>query len=233
MVWIYLAESEESPTLCENGLSQWPTVKSMHTAKECSSLIWNVDGSMLLPSGTIYGPFLHTSSPPSTSFMEAFHARISLLLEIERVWEGKIRACFTLCMESLTILGRGLYSWKIPLESFPMEEWRLWKKLPPSGMTFGGSLKVVDRSEPPIPAKDGLCLPTPKASDSKRRDSPSERRRHSPDLTAFLNMMHITNGKLVHPHFIEWMMTYPLGWTELTPSAIAYVLSKRKKLSKS
>ena len=91
--------------------------------------------------------------------------------------------------------------------------------------------------------------PTPKASDAKRGDSPSERNRHTPSLPSAVNLfptmsangmgntgsrqmldkkiadgsiteedkkgMSAGNGGKLNPTWVEWLMGFPLGWTDL------------------
>ena len=63
--------------------------------------------------------------------------------------------------------------------------------------------------------------PTPKAHDHKGAARASEYRRHSPDLPA------VAGGKL-NPVWVEWLMNYPAGWTELSASVMQWFLSRAK-----
>ena len=55
-------------------------------------------------------------------------------------------------------------------------------------------------------------LPTPTVQDSANNGGPSQYRRNSLPLNA------VIGGKL-NPMFVEWMMGYPIAWTELQVSA--------------
>ena len=147
---------------------------------------------------------------------EKDHARTLALQDMEKAWLESEADYFSRSFAWPKKSSPNSYSLKTQREYSQMEESKLSKRLPPSGIAYDGLLRAVKRLDHPKIVKDGLCLPTPKASDSKRTDSPCERRRHSPDLTTFLNMKYQTKGKKVHPHFIEWMMTYPLNWTCLS-----------------
>ena len=62
---------------------------------------------------------------------------------------------------------------------------------------------------------DGLAtvvqmFPTPAARDWKDGNHPSERARHTPPLAVH------AGGKL-NPVWVEWLMGWPLGWTDLKP----------------
>ena len=108
-----------------------------------------------------------------------------------------------------------------------MEELKLLNRLPPSGIQQDGLLRAVKRLDHPKIVKDGFVWPTPTARAAP--DCRAERRRNSPSLECILNLKNGTNGLKTNPRFLEWMMSYPLGWTELAPWVIQYVLSKRKK----
>jgi hypothetical protein len=77
--------------------------------------------------------------------------------------------------------------------------------------------------------------PTPAARDWKDNGkSPSEMKRKSPSLPAIAIRLNPESiGKKLCPKWISVLMGYPSMWTKLEPWAIAYVLSKRKKRSKS
>ena len=67
---------------------------------------------------------------------------------------------------------------------------------------------------------DGLATyvrmyPTPMAT--QRGDCPAERRRHSPCLESVVAMQEPNGGKL-NPKWVEWLMGFPLGWTDLDVS---------------
>jgi hypothetical protein len=54
--------------------------------------------------------------------------------------------------------------------------------------------------------------PTPTAHMAKEMNSPSEALRDTPSLASRVG------GKL-NPMWVEWLMGWPLGWTDLKPSA--------------
>jgi hypothetical protein len=147
--------------------------------------------------------------------------------------------------------------------------------LPVSGMTRSGVLFLQHPWEPITDAIELSSWPTPKASDAKRGDSPSERNRHTPSLPAAVNMWptptasdwkgrgpnskqqglsevvkyptmsasgmgntgsqqmlqkHVDSGSLteeekrgmtagnggrLNPTWVEWLMGFPTGWTDL------------------
>jgi hypothetical protein len=54
----------------------------------------------------------------------------------------------------------------------------------------------------------GGVEPPPPAQDAKNNGGPSQHRRNTPPLNA------IANGPL-NPEWVEWLMGFPRGWTDL------------------
>ena len=52
--------------------------------------------------------------------------------------------------------------------------------------------------------------PTPAARDWKDGNYPSERKRHTPPLA-------VHAGGTLNPEWVEWLMGWPIGWTDLKP----------------
>jgi hypothetical protein len=55
-------------------------------------------------------------------------------------------------------------------------------------------------------------LPTPTVQDSENRGAPSQEGRNSPPLNCLIGP---SNGLTLQPAFVEWMMGFPDGWTDL------------------
>jgi hypothetical protein len=53
-------------------------------------------------------------------------------------------------------------------------------------------------------------FPTPAARDWKDGNYPSERKRHTPPLA-------VHAGGTLNPEWVEWLMGWPIGWTDLKP----------------
>jgi hypothetical protein len=66
--------------------------------------------------------------------------------------------------------------------------------------------------------------PTPTVADSKNGNSNSQSERNSPGLSSQVG------GKL-SPMFVEWLMNYPTGWTELDASVMQSYLHRPVKRS--
>ena len=79
-------------------------------------------------------------------------------------------------------------SWKMFGDISLWGDCPLLVNLPVSGMTQNGVLFLQHPWEPITGETASSLWPTPKASDAKRGDSPSERNRHTPCLPAAVNM---------------------------------------------
>jgi len=55
-------------------------------------------------------------------------------------------------------------------------------------------------------------FPTPTVNDSKNNNPPSQALRNTPPLNV------VVGGRL-NPMWVEWLMGWPLGWTDLRASA--------------
>jgi hypothetical protein len=72
-----------------------------------------------------------------------------------------------------------------------------------------------ERTTPELPTKDkgsGLWVPTPQAHNAKEGAYPNEYERNTPSLATHA-------GGLLNPTWTEWLMAWPLGWTDLGASA--------------
>jgi len=59
--------------------------------------------------------------------------------------------------------------------------------------------------------------PTPTSHNAKEFDSPSEAERHTPSLCHQARGGDKTLPKFLNPAWVEWLMAWPLGWTDLKP----------------
>lgn len=75
--------------------------------------------------------------------------------------------------------------------------------------------KVNSRGEPKLSAQVKLW-PTPTTQDASNNGPPSQQKRNTPPLNAVV-------GGSLNPTWVEWLMGYPAGWTDLkvseTPSS--------------
>ena len=129
--------------------------------------------------------------------------------------------------------------WKMSQTSFEWADPTLLEVLPQSGMTASGRLYQLHNVEHPISDAGGLqspsqapldttcetnlLLPTPTVNASKNNPStPSAWNRHDSLNVEAAKMqgMDKTTGKdfQLNPRFVEEMMGFPIGWTELKHS---------------
>ncbi len=234
MAWIYLVELEESALHLENGLDQLPIVKSIHTVKECCYLEYPMEALNKPPYGMILEHLKQDAFLDlSISFQEAFHARISVLQDMDRAWQESEADYFSRSLDSVAQLVPSGSFWRMSRQSQVAEVQRWLGNLPRWGMTVDGALYPLKKLERSIKERDGFFWPTVKASDHKRKDSPSDRRRNSPDITSTVNMSLGVKNQKVNLNWLEWLMGYETGHTELKPWAMQWFQSKQKKRSKS
>ena len=106
--------------------------------------------------------------------------------------------------------------WKTPQCSLLGEEPESLATLPRWGMTVDGLLWEQPMLEPITKGTGCGLLPnkeiftTPTAHNAKETNAPSESNRNTPTLAAQVG------GKL-NPMWVEWLMMFPLGWTDLKP----------------
>jgi hypothetical protein len=92
-----------------------------------------------------------------------------------------------------------------------LEDW------PTVGMMRNGVLYQHVHSVPHTHGNECSSWPTPLAQ-SHRADCPGERLRYSPHIETELKMrlgIPVTNKQRLHPHFLEYLMGYPIGFTDL------------------
>jgi len=82
--------------------------------------------------------------------------------------------------------------------------------LPKWGMTRSGALFQHPTAERPISGTGSGFWPTPTAHNAKETNAPSEANRNEPTLASRV-------GGHLNPMWVEWLMGWPLGWTDLKP----------------
>lgn len=254
MAWIYLAESAESvlPYRITSGRS--PTVRTTDTLSLYFYHAWQTGIYESHQSGmtSVHLQDL-TSTVPSILSTEVFHARTSLLQEMESAWQASGVDFSSRLSDLQKKLIRRLCSSKtsqqLELEDFEKSS----EHLPIFGMTVGGLVFLPKRLEPVTCEEDGSCLPTPvahqgghnqgggKGRTGKIRPSlatmaskgvlptPKARdfkaaggaQRNSLDLPG-------TMGGPLNPQFVEEIMGYQIGWTELKDWATQWYRSRQK-----
>lgn len=125
------------------------------------------------------------------------------------------------CGELLATFDHESSSWKTLQTSFGWAESTSLEVLPKSGMTVNGRLYPLVSLERHISESVGFVLPTPMRHDSKDNPStPTSWKRHSSMSVEIAMAMGVTMDEAIgkqlriHPHFVEWMMGFPIGWLD-------------------
>jgi hypothetical protein len=96
--------------------------------------------------------------------------------------------------------------------------------LPRSGMTRNGLLwELPMLGQITSETESGLLLPTPTCHNAKEGAHPSEYNRNTPTLATHA-------GGQLNPTWVEWLMGWPLGWTDLKPLETVKSHSVQQKL---
>lgn len=262
MAWTYSVESGESAKDLKSGSDLSHTVKETDTLGVCCCREWPLMISSEHQSGTTLHRLEGPCYQLSTSSMEDSHAKTSVLRDMVLAWkenEVVFSSRLSGLQKKLNLLS---YFLKTSLQSGQEDLLVFVTSWPRWGMICDGQLSVPQALEPHTKGIGGSYLPTPtaseygtqksrgsdharpslntmarqnkwptpKASDWKNNGSPSEMRRDSPTLGALVGYQ--SGGKL-SPMWVEWLMNYPSGWTELSAWVIPWFQNKSKKRSKS
>ncbi len=146
-----------------------------------------------------------------TLYREGFHAKtLAQQGKAQELMEND-QECGEKWRGSFAKWSQDSYSWKTHqcslagdldefLETFPrwgsMRNGECWEQ-----RTLERTIKETE---------SGSLLPTPTCHNSKEGNYPAERNRNTPTLATHV-------GGKIHPEFTEWMMGWPLGWTDLKP----------------
>lgn len=230
MAWIYFRESVELALRSNLGCEQSHIVKLTDIVRVSYCLECN-QATLIKPQ---YAKTCEASKEKccqkSTSSQQASPAKTSALLEAERDWQEGEAACFLKLSGLQKKFDRVLFSLKMS-PPFAPEDWsKLSRNLPKFGMIVGGRVLLPQALELSTKEKGGFCspiklFPTPLARDWKGTTGKNRATQNLP------NLFETKFGKL-NPSWIEWLMGYPSGWTELNLSATRWFHYKHKRLSK-
>lgn len=151
------------------------------------------------------------------SFLVASRARTYQRQGAATESKEKDRASGSKWQESSARYDLGLHGWKTALCS--SSEVLPWSSviLPKWGMTANGSVYQHPSAERPMSVTaSGSLLPTVTRRDF-RSDSCSPEFKQKADSHSRGKTLPWVLGGLLSPEFAEWMMGWPIGWTELKP----------------
>lgn len=251
MVWIYLAESEESHSPLNHGCEPLPIVNKTDMRKPFCFREWQKGKLIPLQSGMMCEPSLEICCPQSISSLEGFHARILALQEMELAWKESEADCFLKLSAWLASYDQDSFSWKTcQLSLFEGLTEFSWSSLR-WGTTVGGRLYQPPRWVPRTSESDGSYLPTPATVDggSYFNKSKSLGAALRPTLGAMAkynlwptptvcgnyqkkrNMIGLATevGGALNPTWVEWLMGFQGGWTELNALGMRWFQSRRVK----
>ena len=188
-----------------------------------------------------------------TLFTADSHARTSAVQAMESAWAESEADYIGKYIDSLKKRKPRLFSWKTCLQYGPEALSKWSDHLPISAMTVAGLLTQPPQLARHIKGKGGFCLPTPTATDHRRdyqlqprtktkvyslsglfehrllptpmaRDwrGSTGKNRHTQNLPN----LYQKNGKQLNPAFVEAIMGYDIGWTDL--KALETRLSRSK-----
>lgn len=258
MGWIYLAESVESESHLASGLEQSPIVSKtdMHRVFCCPecNLVTLTELQFLTMCAICE---LNTSSQSQKLYSVDSPAKISVLQEMVQNWTVSAQDSSLKYAELLASFDRPSFSWKTyQLSLFEDLTAFSWSSLR-WGMTVDGQLSQPKALEPHTEETDGFCWPTPTvcgnyqnkgnmiglATAVKRwptpcardwKDSPGQKDRGERDDSKLaMRVFRENNSGQLNPMWVEWLMGYKIGHTELSASVIQWFQSKSKRRLKS
>lgn len=231
MGWIYFQESVELGSDFTNTLEQSLIVSmtDMHKAFYCREC--NQVKLIERRYGTTSQRCELNTCQKLTSYSEGFPVKTSVSLDVVKAWQESEADFSSKLSDSQMKFDRLLSSLKMS-QPLGLEDWsKLSKHLPKSGMTVGGRCLLPQALEPPTNANDGSSWPTPCARDWK--DSPGQKDRGGRDDSKLaMRVFRENNSGQLSPMWVEWLMGYRIGWTELNALVIPLFRYKSKRRSK-
>ncbi len=144
---------------------------------------------------------------------------LSLATGLPRTTSG---GCGPSSSESFAVFDPESSSWRTSQGSL-LPEWETYSVTwPRAGMTRSGRAYLLPRLVPPISAGDSSLWPTPRASGVAASASMevvhniAEPRGNLEEVVA----KHVgpSPDRFLNPQFVEWLMGFPQGWTDLKDS---------------
>lgn len=236
MSYTFLREQgEESSAECFADIPACARWRLTTTAERCCSNGSGTESSRNSQSGMMSEPLTESLGAAAlTSCAEGFHARESVLQEWGQDLSIQRRDCGGNKSESLATYDRVSCSWKTRQCLLFAAGCESLETLPKWGMTAGGELFplrmpfglmehrawITNALEcgftvrlPTLTSFDSVSgrVPTPTVQDAKNNAAPSQAER---------NALNVTVGGPLNPDWVEWLMGWPIGWTDLRPLAM-------------
>lgn len=247
MSWLYSQALVEgfSGENCLDGEQSAPSNGSLTQQAYCAPDKMT-DFSRLSRFGMTYKPLTEIPGEELlTLYLAAFHAKTSLPQEKEMGLTESAQECGDTWHGWLAKYDQDTCSWKTPQCSLLGEEQESLEILPKWGMTVNGLLWELPTLEPITNETECGLWASPNARDWKDSGA-TQGKRKSPNLGTqvhwptprtkgmcggsgawdLLNknttleearQMGAGNGGKLNPTWVEWLMGWPLGWTDLKP----------------
>jgi hypothetical protein len=237
MAWIYLAESADWPSHSSPGSRPSLTVRVTDTPRLVCCRVCDREIFPPLPSGTMceHCDGLQTWQASISSMADSL-VRTSALQAMAEAWKES-EADFSLKSSDLREnSSRVSYFWKTCLQFGRVDSIKLSNSLPAWGMIADGRPFLPLNLEPRILGHAGSCfLPTPSASSygSNRGGAAGRTGKVRPSLGTLAKQGELPGhprGQL-SPEWIEPVMGYLIGWTELGDLETQWFRQQRGKRS--
>ena len=216
MSYTYLQEREGGfLEECFSDIPQFALSKLNHTAGKYCSKDNETESCHDSPSGTTFKPLTETHGEGAlTSLRADFHAKTSVQPEKGPELKASDLECGWKWHGSFVKWDRATSSWKTGqcsllagLDEFS-ETWPRW------GMMRDGECSELVTPERNMSETESGFLPTPTSHNAKEGNYPSEHRRNTPLLATHA-------GGKINPEWTEWLMGWPIKWTDLQPLEMA------------
>ena len=214
MSWHYLQEQEAVSWAgsCSAG-APFALSRLMPTAEACCSLGNGTDCSSASPSGMTSGP--STASPGEGTSMSSAGASLVRTSRVSVKAPASLESGRDSGLSSLASYARYdpcARSWKTPQCSF-IEELIVFSGIWPRwGLMRAG--ECWELASPARHTHGSACglWPTPLKQDSRHANPSAWELEHGRR-----DKLHIVLGWKVHPNSSEWLMGWPIAWTDLAP----------------
>lgn len=239
MSYTYLLVSgEESSAECFSDIPAYVLSKSSHSVEKSSCNASATESSQNSQSGTMCElSTANRGAEKSTASAEDSPAKTSQRQAKERASTEREAGCGQSSLVLLAKYDRDTRSWKTPQCSLIEDSGECLETFPKSGIMRGGVLWELTMSEPRTGASESgfWRIPTPLASDGSKQQANSKVRHlrkakfgvrvHSVSYWILKNYnMRCT------PTMTEWLMGYPISWTDSAPLAMDKFRSWRQQL---
>ena len=148
---------------------------------------------------------------------EDFHAKTSVPQGGEMELTGISPSFGVKWLGLLAKWDRDLCLWKTPQCSLLADLDEFSGTWPRWGMMQNGECSELSMQGLRISENAFGFWPTPTCHNAKEQDSPAESKRNTPTLCHVARGGDQTLPRHLNPEWVEWLMGWPLGWTDLQP----------------